>query len=171
MELRPMVGHLSYKQFTQVRFLQLRLCFSGAKDAQLFRNQQAIGSIPMRSYYAGIVQWSVRVFCNHLISVRIRVSALQPSYGVSGRFESGFCNWCPIRTLFIKKVLVYNYHTGKKYRELKQLRRNTAMVYTMICKQHKHEEKRFWFFQDRSFVMPCQKCRSSILERSCFVKV
>ena len=46
-----MVGHLSYKQFTQVRFLQLRSCFSGATEAQLFRNQQAVGSIyaPLRS--------------------------------------------------------------------------------------------------------------------------
>ena len=45
MELRPMVGHLSYKQFTRVRFLYLRLCFSGAMVAQLFRNQQAVGSL------------------------------------------------------------------------------------------------------------------------------
>ena len=46
-----MVGHLSYKQFTQVRFLQLRFCFSGATEAQLFRNQQAVGSVyaPLRS--------------------------------------------------------------------------------------------------------------------------
>ena len=28
------------------------------------------------------------------------------------------------------------------------------MLYTMICKQHKHEEKRFWFCQERQFVMP-----------------
>ena len=28
------------------------------------------------------------------------------------------------------------------------------MTYTMICKQHEHEEKRFWFCQRRSFVMP-----------------
>ena len=46
-----MVGHLSYKQFTQVRFLQLRLCFSGATEAQLFRNQQAVGSNPTGSSY------------------------------------------------------------------------------------------------------------------------
>ena len=45
-----MVGHLSYKQFTQVRFLQLRSCFSGAMEAQLFRNQQAVGSNPTGSF-------------------------------------------------------------------------------------------------------------------------
>ena len=28
------------------------------------------------------------------------------------------------------------------------------MLYTMICKQHRHEEKRFWFCQERQFVMP-----------------
>ena len=54
MELRPMVGHLSYKQFMQVRFLQLRSCFSGATEAQLFRNQQAVGSNPTGSFYASI---------------------------------------------------------------------------------------------------------------------
>ena len=35
--------------------------------AQLFRNQQVVGSNPMRSFYAGIVQGRVRVICNHLI--------------------------------------------------------------------------------------------------------
>ena len=28
------------------------------------------------------------------------------------------------------------------------------MIYAMICKQHRHEEKRFWFRQERPFVMP-----------------
>ena len=28
------------------------------------------------------------------------------------------------------------------------------MLYTVICKQHRHEEKRFWFCQERQFVMP-----------------
>ena len=28
------------------------------------------------------------------------------------------------------------------------------MLYTMICKQHRHEEERFWFCQERQFVMP-----------------
>ena len=28
------------------------------------------------------------------------------------------------------------------------------MLYVMICKQHRHEEKRFWFCQERQFVMP-----------------
>ena len=46
-----MVGHLSYKQFTQVRFLQLRSCFSGATEAQLFRNQPAVGSNPTGSFH------------------------------------------------------------------------------------------------------------------------
>ena len=50
MELRPMVGHLSYKQFMLVRFQQLRLCFSGAMEAQLFRNQQVVGSNPTGSF-------------------------------------------------------------------------------------------------------------------------
>ena len=45
-----MVGHLSYKQFMLVRFQQLRLCFSGAMEAQLFRNQQAVGSNPTGSF-------------------------------------------------------------------------------------------------------------------------
>jgi hypothetical protein len=33
-------------------------------------------------------------------------------------------------------------------------RRNATMLYTMICKQHRHEEKRFWFCQERKFVVP-----------------
>ena len=45
-----MVGHLSYTQRMQVRFLQLRSCFSGATEAQLFRNQQAVGSNPTGSF-------------------------------------------------------------------------------------------------------------------------
>ena len=49
-----MVGHLSYKQFTQVRFLQLRSSFSGAKEAQLFRNQQAVGSNPTGSFFVQV---------------------------------------------------------------------------------------------------------------------
>ena len=28
------------------------------------------------------------------------------------------------------------------------------MLYAMICKQHRHEEKRFWLCQERRFVMP-----------------
>ena len=28
------------------------------------------------------------------------------------------------------------------------------MLYVMICKQHKHEQKRFRFCQERHFVMP-----------------
>ena len=28
------------------------------------------------------------------------------------------------------------------------------MLYTMICKQHRHEEEHFWFCQKRHFVMP-----------------
>ena len=38
--------------------------------------------------------------------------------------------------------------------EMPVKRRNTTMTYTMICKQHRHEEKRFWFHQERRFVMP-----------------
>ena len=33
-------------------------------------------------------------------------------------------------------------------------RRNATMLYMMICKQHRHEEERFWFCQERQFVMP-----------------
>ena len=29
-----------------------------------------------------------------------------------------------------------------------------TMIYAAICKQHRHEQKRFWFFQERQFVMP-----------------
>ena len=49
LELRPMGGHLSYTQRMQVRFLQLRSCFSGATEAQLFRNQQVVSSNPTGS--------------------------------------------------------------------------------------------------------------------------
>ncbi len=77
LELRPMGGHLSYTQRMQVRFLQLRSCFSGATEARLFRNQQAVGSNPTGSSSAGIVQGPVQVICNHWIPVRIRVSALR----------------------------------------------------------------------------------------------
>ncbi len=28
------------------------------------------------------------------------------------------------------------------------------MIYAAICKQHRHEQKRFWFCQERQFVMP-----------------
>ena len=28
------------------------------------------------------------------------------------------------------------------------------MIYATICKQHRHEQKRFWFCQERQFVMP-----------------
>ena len=80
LELRPMVGHLSYTQFTQVRFLQLRSCFSGAMAAQLLRKQQVVGSNPTGSSHADIVQEVVRMICNHLISVRIRVSDSQSKH-------------------------------------------------------------------------------------------
>ena len=41
-----MAGQLSDAQPMWVRFPQLRSCFSGAMEAQLFRNQQAVGSNP-----------------------------------------------------------------------------------------------------------------------------
>ena len=28
------------------------------------------------------------------------------------------------------------------------------MLYVMICRQHRHEQKRFWFCQERLFAMP-----------------
>ena len=49
MELRPMAGQLSDAQPMWVRFPQLQSCFSGAMEAQLFRNQQAVGSNPTGS--------------------------------------------------------------------------------------------------------------------------
>jgi len=27
------------------------------------------------------------------------------------------------------------------------------MLYVMICKQHRHEQKQFWFCQERQFIM------------------
>ena len=35
--------------------------------------------------------------------------------------------------------------------------REITMLYSMICKQHRHEEKRFWFCQERRFVMPASE--------------
>lgn len=28
------------------------------------------------------------------------------------------------------------------------------MTYITVCRQHRHEEERFWFCQERQFVMP-----------------
>lgn len=28
------------------------------------------------------------------------------------------------------------------------------MIYATICRQHRHEQKWFWFCQERQFVMP-----------------
>lgn len=36
----------------------------------------------------------------------------------------------------------------------KSMKERKTMLYAMICKQHRHEEKRFWFCQERQFVMP-----------------
>jgi len=36
----------------------------------------------------------------------------------------------------------------------KSTKEKKTMLYVMICKQHRHEEKRFWFCQERQFVMP-----------------
>ena len=33
------------------------------------------------------------------------------------------------------------------------------MTYTMTCKQHREEEKRFWFCQERGFLMPVSEKR------------
>ena len=35
----------------------------------------------------------------------------------------------------------------------KSTKEKKTMLYVMICKQHRHEEKRFWFCQERQFVM------------------
>ena len=72
-----------------------------------------------------------------------------PSYGVTGRFESGFCNRVSITDIVYdgKTIIISSRkHTGK--------RSITTMTYTMICKQHREEEKRFWFCQERWFAMP-----------------
>ena len=45
-----MAGQLSDAQPMWVRFPQLRSCFSGAMEAQLFRNQQAVGSNPIEAF-------------------------------------------------------------------------------------------------------------------------
>ena len=37
---------------------------------------------------------------------------------------------------------------------MKKTKEKKAMIYVMICKQHRHEQKRFWFCQERQFVMP-----------------
>ena len=34
------------------------------------------------------------------------------------------------------------------------------MTYTMIYKQHRQEEKRFWFCQERGFLMPVSEKRT-----------
>ena len=40
------------------------------------------------------------------------------------------------------------------------------MLYVMICKQHRYEQKRFWFCQKRQFVMPVsEKQIMSVIER------
>ena len=65
-----------------------------------------------------------------------------PSYGVTGRFESGFC----------KEVSSVDTVHGKD--KLMKKRSTTTMTYMMICKQHRQEGKRFWFCQERGFVMP-----------------
>ena len=77
-----------------------------------------------------------------------------PSYGVTCRFESGFCNGCPMRTLFIQRKIRYVITVSEKLMKCLRKRRNATMLYVMICKQHRHEEERFWFCQERRFVMP-----------------
>ena len=86
-----MAGQLSDAQPMWVRFPQLRSCFSGAMEAQLFRNQQAVGSMsPFHSgrrrtdvhpdvvrpvgavYLAPSTNWSG----SHILSVKIRVQVL-----------------------------------------------------------------------------------------------
>ena len=49
------------------------------QETQLICNQRIAGSNPAGSSHAGIVQGRVRVISNHLISVRIRVSASRVS--------------------------------------------------------------------------------------------
>ena len=73
-----MVGHLSYKQSTQVRFLQLRLCFSGATEAQLFRNQQAVGSNPTGSFVCKYRVIGNASLCQGEFTGSIPVTCLRP---------------------------------------------------------------------------------------------
>ena len=58
-----MAGQLSDAQPMWVRFPQLRSCFSGAMEAQLFRNQQAVGSNPTGSSHqlADISDWEALI--------------------------------------------------------------------------------------------------------------
>ena len=40
------------------------------------------------------------------------------------------------------------------------------MLYVMICKQHRYEQKLFWFCQKRQFVMPVsEKQIMPVIER------
>ena len=76
-----------------------------------------------------------------------------PSYGVTGRFESGFCKGVShTDTVQKKKTGLQSQCRQMKRRQKKRSKKE--MAYTMICKQHRHEEKRFWFHQERRLVMP-----------------
>ena len=78
LELRPMGGHLSYTQRMQVRFLQLRSCFSGATEAQLFRNQQAVGSNPTGSSYMQVSRNGNAPLCQGGFTGSSPVTCLRP---------------------------------------------------------------------------------------------
>ena len=72
-----------------------------------------------------------------------------PSYGVTGRFESGFCNRVSITDIvYDGKTIIISSRKQSGKRSI------TTMTYTMTCKQHREEEKRFWFCQERGFLMP-----------------
>ena len=76
-----------------------------------------------------------------------------PSYGVKGRFESGFCKGVShVDTVQKRKTDLQLQCRQMKRRQKKRSKKE--MAYTMICKQHRHEEKRFWFHQERRLVMP-----------------
>ena len=76
-----MEGHLSYTQRMQVRFLQLRSCFSGWAEAQLFRNQQAVGSNPTGSFLQVSRNWQ-------------RIALPGRIYGFESRYLLFLSVWC-----------------------------------------------------------------------------
>ena len=59
---------------------------------------------------------------------------------------------CPARTLFRWNKRFYNNNVSRRTGEFQEGEK--TMLYVMICRQHRHEQKRFWFCQERLFAMP-----------------
>ena len=60
---------------------------------------------------------------------------------------------CPMRTLFRILNVRYSYAINGMD-PVNYVEGERTMLYMMICKQHRHEEERCWFCQERHFVMP-----------------